>query len=96
VPEPVRPHVRCTRHVLQQLVDRTADLARVNPPTSSAQEQCPSTAGRNHLAATQLQPSLQRDGSRATERDSPWLAYPSGTRGSLFTRQQHLPSSRLS
>ena len=38
VPEPVRPQIRCARHVTQQLVNRAADLAWVNPATASAQE----------------------------------------------------------
>ena len=50
VPEPVRPHVRCAWHVLQQLVDCATGLSGVYPATSSAQEQCRSTSGGHDLA----------------------------------------------
>src|SRR5665811_616341 len=43
VSEPMRPQIRSARHVTQHLVDCGADLSRVDPPTSPAQEQRRST-----------------------------------------------------
>src|SRR5674476_867449 len=73
VPQTVRPNIRGIRHVPQELVNRGADLTRIDPAASSAQEQCWSTTPGNHLATTELQPSLQRGSRRHPERDRPLL-----------------------
>src|ERR1035437_959275 len=73
MPQTVRSHVGGLRHVLQNLMYRSANLTRVNPATSSAQEQRRATALGDHLSATELQPSLNRSGRRQAEGDRPLL-----------------------
>src|SRR5659263_402207 len=62
VPQTMRPHVRGVRYMLQDLMNRGSNLARVDPATSSAEEQSRPTDRRDHLTSTELQPSLQRGG----------------------------------
>ena len=72
VPQTVRPHIWGIGHVLHQLMDSPADLAGVDPATSSAQEQGRTTSSRVHLTAAKKQPPRNRGGRRAAERDSPF------------------------
>src|SRR6185503_6613453 len=69
----VRPQVRCVRDVLEQLVDRAADLSGVHPAAPPAEEKRRTTAGPHHLTSPELQPSAQRRARRSAERNRPFL-----------------------